>query len=260
MSAFRAFRKKLEIGDIQEEGLLHYPKLKSLASGTQHHSYVEFLDKLIEIFWNPVRRFPSGKTGLIVHWKSIPGKEEFSIEALKVCPWASVASIQSELIKLQKNLALQESLCDPATFWTKIVSAAGVPALQKMTLNILTIFPSAYCCELAFSTMIMGKNKCRSTLINEDLHQCLRMALKPFVPKFKEPVAQKKWSLFTLMWTEHIILRTLELHHHCFGPWTDSNLVSGPFEFLIEYPCTNVLLQEVKVSKTISSLKVISCM
>lgn len=50
MSAFRAFRKKLEIGDIQEEGLLHYPKLKSLASGTQHHSYVEFLDKLIEIF------------------------------------------------------------------------------------------------------------------------------------------------------------------------------------------------------------------
>ena len=37
MSAIRAFQRKLEIFkiDIQEEGLLHFPKLKSQASGTQ---------------------------------------------------------------------------------------------------------------------------------------------------------------------------------------------------------------------------------
>ena len=28
-----------------------------------------------------------------------------------------------------------------------------------------------------------------------------------------------------------------ELHRHCSGPWTDWKLVSGPFDFLIEYPC-----------------------
>ena len=29
-----------------------------------------------------------------------------------------------------------------------------------------------------------------------------------------------------------------EFVHHCSGPWTNENLVSGPFGFLIEYPCS----------------------
>ena len=68
MSAIRAFQRKLEIFkiDIQEEGLLHFPKLKSQASETQHHNYVEFLDKLIENFETRFGDFPSGKTGLMV--------------------------------------------------------------------------------------------------------------------------------------------------------------------------------------------------
>lgn len=114
---------------------------------------------------------------------------EFSTEALKVCPWASAASLQTELVELQENLALRESLRDPATFWTKM-APAGV--LQKMALQILTMFPSTYSCESAFSTMTMVKNKYRGNLTNEHLHQCLRLALTPFVPKFKELVAQKK--------------------------------------------------------------------
>lgn len=71
----------------------------------------------------------------------------------------------------------------------------SVPLLQKMALQILTMFPSTYCCESAFSTMNMVKNAYRSTLTNEHLHQCLRLALTPFMPKFKQLVAQRRCHL-----------------------------------------------------------------
>lgn len=90
MSAIRAFQRKLEIfkSDIQEEGLLHFPKLKSQASGTQHHIYVEFLDKLIEHFETRFGDFPLGKQVLLCIENPFPMKNvtEFSTEALKVCP------------------------------------------------------------------------------------------------------------------------------------------------------------------------------
>ncbi|MBN3302946.1 GT2D2 protein, partial [Amia calva] len=170
-------------------------KLLNQTAGTHHHhNHAEFLDKLIKNFQTRFGDFPLGKQVLLCMENPFLVKNiaEFSTEALKICPWASAASLQSELIELQENLALQESLCDPTTFWTKMVPAAGVPSLQKVALQILTMFPSTYCCESAFSTMNMVKNKYRSTLSNEHLHQCLRLALTPFMPKFKELVAQKR--------------------------------------------------------------------
>ncbi|KAG1925210.1 protein FAM200B, partial [Pimephales promelas] len=195
-SAVCAFQKKLELFkcDLQQD-LLHFPKLLNQTAGThRHHNHAEFLDKLIKNFQTRFGDFPLGKQVLLCMENPFLVKNiaEFSTEALKICPWASAASLQSELIELQENLALQESLCDPTTFWTKMVPAADVPSLQKVALQILTMFPSTYCCESAFSTMNMVKNKYRSTLSNEHLHQCLRLALTPFMPKFKELVAQKR--------------------------------------------------------------------
>ena len=43
---------------------------------------------------------------------------EFSAEAEHIFPWASAASLQSELIDLQESLALKEAKCDAPTFWT----------------------------------------------------------------------------------------------------------------------------------------------
>ncbi|KAL2081690.1 hypothetical protein ACEWY4_023543 [Coilia grayii] len=193
ISAIRGFQRKLDIfkSDLQEGSMLHFPNLKSQASDAHHYNYVEFLEKLIKNFETRFGDFPLGKQVLLFIENPflVRNVTEFSHEALKVCPWACVASLQSELIDLQENLALQESLCDPATFWTKL-APAGV--LQKMALHIITMFPSTYSCESAFSTMTMVKKQYRSKLTNEHLHQCLRLALTPFVPKFKKLVAQKK--------------------------------------------------------------------
>src|SRR4029434_1594357 len=99
---------------------------------------------------------------------------------------------------------------------------------------------STYCCESAFSTMNI--NKYRSILTNEQIHQCLRLAFTPFMPKFKP---QKKVPPFTQIRTHHLlcIVRTflLELGFWILtvtvpDPGLNGNLVTGPFGFLIEYP------------------------
>ncbi|RXN35893.1 general transcription factor II-I repeat domain-containing 2-like protein [Labeo rohita] len=199
MSAVRAFQRKLEVFkcDLQQN-LLHFPRLLDQTAGKHHrHNYAEFLEKLITNFQTRFEDFPLGKQVLLCIENPFLVKSiaEFSTEAMKVFPWANAATLQTELIELQENLALQESHCDPVTFWTKMVTAAGVPLLQKMALQILTMFPSTYCCESAFSTMNMVKNAYRSTLTNEHLHQCLRLALTPFKPKFKQLVAQRRCHL-----------------------------------------------------------------
>ncbi|KAG2458092.1 SCND3 protein, partial [Polypterus senegalus] len=199
MLAVRAFQRKLEVFkcDLQQD-LLHFPRLLDQTAGKHHHhNYAEFLDKLIKNFQTCFEDFPLGKQVLLCIENPFLVKNiaEFSNEATKVFQWASAASLQTELIELQENLALQESHCDLVTFWTKMVTAAGVPLLQKMALQILTMFPSTYCCESAFSTMNMVKNTYRHTLTNEHLHQCLRLALTPFMPKFKQLVAQRRCHL-----------------------------------------------------------------
>ncbi|RXN15772.1 zinc finger protein 502-like isoform X2 [Labeo rohita] len=199
MSAVRAFQRKLEVFkcDLQQN-LLHFPRLLDQTAGKHHrHNYAEFLEKLITNFQTRFEDFPLGKQVLLCIENPFLVKSiaEFSTEAMKVFPWANAATLQTELIELQENLALQESHCDPVTFWTKMVTAAGVPLLQKMALQILTMFPSTYCCESAFSTMNMVKHAYRSTLTNEHLHQCLRLALTPFKPKFKQLVAQRRCHL-----------------------------------------------------------------
>ncbi|ROL47376.1 General transcription factor II-I repeat domain-containing protein 2B [Anabarilius grahami] len=192
-------KRKLEVFkcDLQQD-LLYFPRLLDQTAGKHHHhNYAEFLDKLIKNFQSRFEDFPLGKQVLLCIENPFLVKNiaEFSTEAMKVFKWASAASLQTELIELQENLQLQESHCDPVTFWTKMVTAAGVPLLQKMALQILTMFPSTYCCESAFSTMNMVKDAYRSTLTNEHLHQCLRLALTPFMPKFKQLVTQRRCHL-----------------------------------------------------------------
>ncbi|XP_033971674.1 general transcription factor II-I repeat domain-containing protein 2-like [Trematomus bernacchii] len=123
-----AFQRKLEVfkSDLQE-GLLHFPKLLEQTKGENRpQNHVEFLEKLIENFKTRFDDFRLGKQVLL----DTSEMSEFSAEAQHIFPWA--ASLQSELIDLQENLALKEADCDTPTFWTKMVTAAHFPLLHKM--------------------------------------------------------------------------------------------------------------------------------
>src|SRR4029434_6936960 len=90
-----------------------------------------------------------------------------------------------------------------------------------------SVHTSTYSCESAFSTMNMVKNKYRSTLTNEHVHQCLRLAFTPFMHKFKP---HKSVTFHTNKARPHHLLCSLNVFvgvmflnfdRHCSGPWTE---------------------------------------
>src|SRR4029434_1539660 len=109
--------------------------------------------------------------------------------------------------------------------------------------------------------MNMVKNKYRSTP-NEHLHQCLRLAVTPFMPKFKP---QKSVTFHTNKARPHnhlCIVQTFLLEL-CFSiltvtvpdPDLNVNLASGPFGFLIEYPCSRTFYPPTTKSKFIRMMR-----
>lgn len=199
MAAVRAFERWLENfkSDITEVHL-HFPTstfhfLLQQTNGNHNHHHVAFLERLAENFRSPFDCFSVGRQVLLCTGSPFMVKnvEEFSREAKSIFPWASAASLQTELIDLQENVALREAECDLMTLWTKIVTTGKFPNLQTVAIFVLTIFGSAYQCESAFSIMNVVKSLYCSCLTNEHLDQCLRLAITPFAPRFKQLIADK---------------------------------------------------------------------
>src|SRR4029434_1637194 len=93
--------------------------------------------------------------------------------------------------------------------------------------------------------MNMVQNKYRSTLTNEHLHQCLRLALTPLMPKFKQ---QKSVTFYTNKATSPFVhssnvfvgVMFWDFDRHLSGPWTEWKFGKWTFGFLIEYPCSRI--------------------
>ena len=95
-----------------------------------------------------------------------------------------------------ENITLRETQCDVITLWTKMVTAANFPLLNRMAVHILTMFGSTYRCESAFSKMNFIKNQYRSRLTNEHVHQCVSLAITPYQPRF-EALAKESRGQFS---------------------------------------------------------------
>lgn len=195
MAAVRSFERRLEIFKSDITGPhIHFPTLLQQTNGNHHHHHLSFLEKLAENFRMRFEGFNVGRQVLLCIPSPflVKNVEEFSKEIKSIFPWASMASLQTELIDLQENVALQEVDCDTVTFWTKMVTAENFPNLQKVAICVLTMFGSTYRCESAFSAMNAVKNSHRSSLTNEHLGQCLRLATTPFVPRFRQLMGDRQ--------------------------------------------------------------------
>ncbi|XP_068241143.1 general transcription factor II-I repeat domain-containing protein 2A-like [Palaemon carinicauda] len=191
------FQKKIELfkDDIQSQ-LFHFPRLLEERKDEIDTKYVQFIEKLINNFKVRFDDFVLGKQLLLFIQNPflVTDITEFSVEANLTWKWVDDAKIQLELIDFQENVALKQVFCDctPETFWSKEGSPANFPTLHRLVVQILTMFGSTYCCESAFSTMNLVKNKFRSCMTNEHHHHCLRLAITQLVPKFRELAKSKK--------------------------------------------------------------------
>ena len=157
---------------------------------------MQIIDKLTNNFAARFGDFSLGKYLLLFIENSflVADIATFSVEAKGVCNWIDVAKVQSELIEFHENIVVKESFCNctPEKFWSEKVSPNNFSILSKLTIHILTMFGSTYCCESAFSNMNFIKNKFRSCLMNQHLHRSLRLATAELEPRFKELARKQK--------------------------------------------------------------------
>ena len=174
--------------DLQEN-ITHFPAMKQIQGERNISSHVEFIQKLIGNFSDHFVDFSLEEQVLLFIHNPFLVKNvtTFSEEAKITFKWVDMASLQMELVDLQANVVLKEQcgVSDAASFWLQAVPEKVFPGLTKVAVHILTIFGSTYSCESAFSTLNIIRTKYHSRMTNEHLHACLRMALAPFLPRFK---------------------------------------------------------------------------
>ncbi|GAA6098912.1 SCAN domain-containing protein 3-like [Tachysurus ichikawai] len=176
--AVRSFERQLGIFQSNITGPhIHFQTLLQQINGNHHHHHLCFLEMFAENFRERIEGFNVCRQVLLCIPSSFLVKivEEHSKAAKSIFQWAS---LQTELIDLQ------EVDRDTVTFWTKMVTAENFPNQQKVAICVLPMFGSTYRCESVFSAMNVVKNSCCSSLTNEHLGQCLRLATTPFVPRF----------------------------------------------------------------------------
>ncbi|XP_065147064.1 SCAN domain-containing protein 3-like [Paramisgurnus dabryanus] len=193
VAAVQSFQRKLDILKMDlEQDCTHFPSMKEIQdSNITAHS--DFIQKLIENFKAHFDGFSLGDQ-LMLFVRSpflVKNVISFSKEAVHMYKWANAQALQMELLDLQADVVLREQCesSDPVTFWLQTVPKAKFPVLHKVDVYTLTMFGSTYCCESAFSTLNIIKNKYRSQLTNDRVHACLRIALTPFLPRFKRLAA-----------------------------------------------------------------------
>ncbi|XP_008187344.1 SCAN domain-containing protein 3-like [Acyrthosiphon pisum] len=85
---------------------------------------------------------------------------------------------ESEIIKIKSDIFLKARGSE-TNFWN-LLSEEKYPGLRNVALQLLSYFGSTYLCETAFSHMKMIKTEFRSTLSDDHLEQCLRLAVSNY--------------------------------------------------------------------------------
>jgi hypothetical protein len=203
-SAVKSFIIKLEVFEQDlKENMNHFPHLKDFVvdweHGVQPNQYTSFIskireefevrfsqfrdvEKLSDLIKNPMRAQPDG------NWRN-------DVTGNGISDRVTIPAIQLELCDL-KSTETEAILADIETFWCSNYTAEKYPQLTKMARSCLTIYASTYLCESVFSNMNHIKNKFRSKLSQQHLHQLLRVSCTHLNPDYEAIMAGK--SVFHL--------------------------------------------------------------
>lgn len=99
-------------------------------------------------------------------------------------------AIENEILKLQNDIVMKaKSTSAPpgkhAAFWELLLDEK-YPNLRRCALNLTALFGSTYLCECAFSHMKIIKSKYRSTMTDDHLVACLRLAISTYTPAYEK--------------------------------------------------------------------------
>lgn len=103
------------------------------------------------------------------------------------------SAVENEILTLQNDIEIK-SRATPGMnreFWNLLLEQK-YPNLRRCALNLTALFGSTYLCESAFSHMKFIKSKYRSTMTDDHLVACLRLATSSYCPDYEKLAASSQ--------------------------------------------------------------------
>jgi hypothetical protein len=158
----------------------------------------EFVSSLAENFKERFESSPKLSGDILLFLRQpfffVPADGEWTAEAKRLVPSTDEAALQMEVLEMGTSDLLKAQhkeslLCD---FWINLVPQARFKNPRAIAMLLLTMFPSTYICESAFSAMNAIKSQDRNRLSNAHLGQCLRIATTDYKPDIRKVASSRR--------------------------------------------------------------------
>lgn len=195
ISAVKSFKQKLRMlsSQLERHELRNYKNLASEleSQGKSHANYdsARYIEQIQSISTEFDRRFTDfAKLEPVAAYMCFPFAEDLDVSnaASKMATLFQMDTsvVENEMINLQCDIQLKPRIAD-VQFWT-LLDDSKYPSIRKCAMHLKAFFGSTYLCESAFSDMKIIKSKYRSTLTDEHLDNCLRLALSSYIPAYED--------------------------------------------------------------------------
>ncbi|XP_061587408.1 general transcription factor II-I repeat domain-containing protein 2-like [Cololabis saira] len=189
-----SFTRKLELfqSDLLTGRLLHFSTLTSQVRGEVTGLMVDFIKQLRANFKSRFEDYSIPRD--IVAFVRDPltvRSADFSSLAKETIPLLNEAAFQMELIDFQTTSLVSDALKSAQSvddFW--MTCSDEYSWIKKLAFYVLTMFPSTYTCETAFSSMKAIKTHKRNRLTHKNLENCLRVKVTSISPDIQKIVTE----------------------------------------------------------------------
>ncbi|XP_061820631.1 general transcription factor II-I repeat domain-containing protein 2-like [Nerophis lumbriciformis] len=151
-------------------------KMKHLSSKLQRHDLANFQNLASELEMQ-------GKA--FATFMCYPFREDAEVDSLAsqiaTLFHLNSSGVEDEILTLQADIELKSRA--HGQFWN-LLTEVKYPNIRKCATSLTALFGSTYLCESAFSHMKIIKSKYRSTMTDEHLEVCLRLAVSSYCPDY----------------------------------------------------------------------------
>ncbi|CAB1329235.1 unnamed protein product [Coregonus sp. 'balchen'] len=202
--AIEAFRSKLHLLERDIHGRkLHFPCLREHCEKNKMQedpAMKDFVSKLAENFKERFESSPKLSADILLFVRqpfSVSADGQWTAEAKKLVPSIDEAALQMEILEMGTSDLLKAQHKDAlvSDFWINVVPQARFKNTRDIAMLLLTMFPSTYICESAFSSMNAIKSQDRNRLSDSHLGQCLRIATTEYKPDIRKVASSRRSHL-----------------------------------------------------------------
>ncbi|XP_057190131.1 general transcription factor II-I repeat domain-containing protein 2-like [Triplophysa rosa] len=192
ISSVNAFKRKLQLltSKLQRHELGNFQNIASELhkqgkepAQLDSERYIEQIEKVRSDFDKRFQDFALLEP--VATFMCFPFRDEHEVESLATDMGKlfqmNPSALENEILALQTDIEVKARAS--GQFWD-LLAEEKYPNIRKCATSLTALFGSTYLCESAFSHMKIIKSKHRSTMTNDNLEACLRLATSSYCPNY----------------------------------------------------------------------------